>query len=582
MVVIGPLSVQQGGALPPFSKVNKVSVEESILISSAYFYWATAYSFQSTQEPRSNGNGFSVPQKQQQPVVSKQAHHFAPGDDPFSPVYMDYENLMLTNELPTTLPTKKYSGDEFEFPQPMSLKYAELYSVPMSSQYPELYTSPGQYDEALFPVNTPNVIPNPCPPADFKQQAQLENKHPDASNDGDELDLYSLLALPAPSNKETEVSFANDCNPFNLYGFQPEELDLLDPALLDPAMPDDIHYWNGFQKESSNSVTKQSNADPVMSASYDPYGRAVQNKCDGEDTFHTSATVENILLLEGYQAMSPVHSELSMVSEDSMVPSDSPAASEKGLRDLFEQTFDLSDIEVDYMLPPPNKRQETPANGQHWGFEKKPQMSPPFVPPPVPMASPSPQTEPMSTAPSPQEEGTVKSKGKNKQNPTLLFGKDEGEIIHKLLVARKNAKSKPITRDKLITIPVEEFNQLLEDAQLTEIEVAFMKEWRRRGKNKAAAQVARKRKREEVSGLDEEVEKMRQQKGELEKKYDQLRSLVESLKERSMAAEDRLFQQQSGSSVVPVSRNTHLIHVTDDDKLLLIPKISSKIVVVNS
>lgn len=494
--------------------------------------------------------------------VSKQAHSYAPLDPS---VFMDYENLMLTNDYPMVLPTK-HDGDS-DSPQPMSLKYAELYSVPMSSQYPELYMSPGQYDEALFPVNTPNVIPNPFPAADFKEPKQPDTTTYGSSSemDSDDLDLYSLLTLPA--NKETDISFGN---PFNLYGFQSEELDLLDPALLDPVMPDNIHYWNGLQKDSTD--TKQSNVDPVMTGSC---GLPMEDQWEGGDVFHTSATLESILLLEGAQALSPVHSELSVVSEECMVPSNSPAVSEKwekGLRDLFERTFDMSDIEGEYMLPPPNKRPE--ASGQHWEVEKKPQLSPP-----VKMGSPPSLPEPMISSPSPQEQG---SKAKNKPKPTLLFGKHEGEIIHKLLVAKNNARTKPIARDKLITIPVEEFNQLLEDAQLTEIEVAFMKEWRRRGKNKAAAQVARKRKREEVSGLDEEVELMRQQKVELEKKHDQLRSLVESLKERSLAAEDRLFQNQSEKLMEPVSRNTHLLHVTDDDKLLLIPKISSKILVVNS
>ena len=99
-----------------------------------------------------------------------------------------------------------------------------------------------------------------------------------------------------------------------------------------------------------------------------------------------------------------------------------------------------------------------------------------------------------------------------------------------MLAPNIQSQKYPITRDTLITIPVEEFNQLLEQAELTEIEVAFMKEWRRRGKNKAAAQVARKRKREEVSDLDREVQDMRQQKNELEQKYNRLRSLSGNLR----------------------------------------------------
>ena len=187
----------------------------------------------------------------------------------------------------------------------------------------------------------------------------------------------------------------------------------------------------------------------------------------------------------------------------------------------------------------------------------------------------------METLSSPPPQKWIKEPDKdayNKSKPTLLFGKHEGEIIHKLLAPNIQSQKYPITRDTLITIPVEEFNQLLEQAELTEIEVAFMKEWRRRGKNKAAAQVARKRKREEVSDLDREVQDMRQQKNELEQKYNRLRSLVESLKKRTLAAEDKLFKKHH-QSVQSVSRSSHLLHVTDDKKLLFVPRDSSNILV---
>ena len=162
-----------------------------------------------------------------------------------------------------------------------------------------------------------------------------------------------------------------------------------------------------------------------------------------------------------------------------------------------------------------------------------------------------------------------------------MFGKHEDEIIHKLLVPDLSTPSKPITRDKLVSMPVEEFNHLLELAQLNDIEIAFMKEWRRRGKNKTAAQIARKRKREEVGDLESEVEAMRQQKAELQARYDQLRSQIKSLKERSLAAESRVYKQYSKSSGRSVSRDTHLIHVAHGNKLLLVPKISSQIISVN-
>lgn len=125
-------------------------------------------------------------------------------------------------------------------------------------------------------------------------------------------------------------------------------------------------------------------------------------------------------------------------------------------------------------------------------------------------------------------------------------------------------------------MPVEEFNRLLDVATLNEIEVAFMKEWRRRGKNKTAAMIARKRKRDELTDLDEEVEQLRKQKAGLRSKYDQLKAEIAALKERSKVAEEKVYWRYSRQSGVRVSRDTHVIHVDKSGKILLGPRLSSQ------
>ena len=191
------------------------------------------------------------------------------------------------------------------------------------------------------------------------------------------------------------------------------------------------------------------------------------------------------------------------------------------------------------------------------------------------------KSPPLTSSPSDVVDAMSERGGGGKAKSTILFGKHEDEIIHKLLAPQPGAQNKPVSRDKLVSMPVEEFNQLLEQACLSEIEVAFMKEWRRRGKNKAAAQIARKRKREEVTDLEGEVKALRKQKAELNKKYDRLRSQIASLKKRSIAAEDRVYRQQTKLTGKAVSRDTHLIHLTDDDKLLLVPRISSQVLTIS-
>ena len=125
-------------------------------------------------------------------------------------------------------------------------------------------------------------------------------------------------------------------------------------------------------------------------------------------------------------------------------------------------------------------------------------------------------------------------------------------------------------------MPVEDFNRLLDVSELNEIEVAFMKEWRRRGKNKTAAMVARKRKRDELTDLDIEVEQLRKQKAGLKLKFDRLRSDISTLKERTRLAEDRVYQRYTRQSGIPVSRDSHVIHVDKAGKVLLGPRTTSQ------
>lgn len=469
-----------------------------------------------------------------------------------------------------------------------SLKYPELYSVPDGNKN-DFYLSAAQYDLPLFPADTPNIIPAPA--TDFKQQSPREEEKEQPIDylmpGGPDLDLSSLLALPTPANKDTDV-FGSD--PLDLFGFQPSfnNLDFMNVPPPDLGSSHGIHYWHGFEKDSSkNQESTQPSADPFV------YGLAPVKgpEMSSMDTSNSPTTSENTMFHEDQPITSPTSMPSPMVEDlPSQPPSNVPVASEDwdhNLQDFFEQTFDLSDLVGDYMLPPPSKRQEDATASSSPDntispprlplVEKLPSTIKIEDPSPPPVHSPFPQG---SHKQSPHKGSLPKgSPLKNKPKPVLLFGKDEGEIIKKLMALKNSARSKPITRDKLITMAVEEFNQLLDQAQLSEIEVAFMKEWRRRGKNKAAAQVARKRKREEVSDLDREVQSMRQMKTELEGKYKQLKSLVESLKERSQVAENRLLQK---IAMEQVSHSTHLVHVTEDNKLLVIPRASSKAIAVNS
>lgn len=266
----------------------------------------------------------------------------------------------------------------------------------------------------------------------------------------------------------------------------------------------------------------------------------------------------------------------------------SPSAVGDGLGEQLQEllqrtTIDLPDHE--FMLPPLAKKlhRNTPSFVQPTPSHSSPSLTPRSSPSPhmkvehgtsTPPLTPSPVPSPVEYKPSPPP--SLPSSWSKSRGP-LLFGKHEDEIIHKLVVARPGASNQPITRDKLVSMPVEEFNQLLEQNKLSDIEVAFMKEWRRRGKNKTAAQVARKRKREELSDLDGEVAGLQKQRARLQSKYDQLRSEVAALRERTVAAEEVFYQRYRMQQGAAVSRDSHSIHVTGDGRVMLVPRTSSQV-----
>ena len=463
----------------------------------------------------------------------------------------------------------KYPGEEFNSTFPV--KYPHLYSPP---KYPELQPHPSKYEQdylLMFPVDTPNFIPATA--TNFKQQQELPpalsmpNHGTDANcllPDDQNFDLNSLLMLPTPANKEL-THFNGDLTWDFLGGLKQPNLEDIDVMnYLEANLPDEMHSWHGLEK----------------GASY--HGAAPQAPKESTESFVSMPIVEQqthtpmdqgeiMFFNNSHPADYPTHLDqpaeanpmemTSPTSENMHTPSSASDNWGQNPETLYEEKFDISDVNI-------TAQDKVVANLDHTPPHDASQQTPPHV-----LSSNSPSHERPTNRP---KDAELKSK------PTpLLFGKHDSAIIHKLLAVKQGARRKPLTRDKLIVMPVEEFNSLLEQARLSEIEVAFMKEWRRRGKNKAAAQIARKRKREEVSDLDLEVYNMHEQKIKLEKRCKELQLLVESLKARSKAAEEKLFAAKSSVVGQPVSNNTHHMIITEDEELLLIPRANSKLVVAN-
>ena len=503
------------------------------------------------------------------------------------------------------IPSKQHFDSElvptkFEMSYNQS-KYADLF-IPTKPQFvlgADIQAFP------LVDTHIPQLLPSKYDQDEgspFESANLMQKNFPELENllTGKTDDFHSLFATP--TNKEKEVldfGIPSDVNSlFDLlpntpqiptdvesgvldFWSTPEKEEILSPPNVTfdmPQIPTDVE--SGVLDFWSPPTTKEETLSPPSISERSPSDPFVAGEPSSELTFRDSVLSDIFSGLNG-DVSSPASSIQSPTTALPSISSGGSSNWDEQLQELFERTFDFT--ENDFLLMPPAKRMhedspqypEFPTDGYR---EKMWSPSPPAMPsqPSSPLPS-SPLSS--SLASPPRIDKTRERGGTNKPRGPLIFGQHEDTIIHKLLTFQPGATSKPITRDKLVSMPVEEFNQLLEISHLTEIEIAFMKEWRRRGKNKTAAQVARKRKREEISELDEEVQGLRKQKVELQTKYDRLRSQIATLKERTIAAEDRVYRHYSKQRESAFSRESHTILVAEDGKLILVPKINSQLLV---
>lgn len=111
----------------------------------------------------------------------------------------------------------------------------------------------------------------------------------------------------------------------------------------------------------------------------------------------------------------------------------------------------------------------------------------------------------------------------------------------------------PIAVVDIINLPMDEFNERLSKYDLSETQLSLIRDIRRRGKNKVAAQNCRKRKLDQILSLADEVEEVRKRKERL-------------LKEQESAVAERKrimkkFQDLYKHIFEVIIRSDHLHHI---------------------
>ncbi|XP_011504987.1 PREDICTED: segmentation protein cap'n'collar isoform X2 [Ceratosolen solmsi marchali] len=132
--------------------------------------------------------------------------------------------------------------------------------------------------------------------------------------------------------------------------------------------------------------------------------------------------------------------------------------------------------------------------------------------------------------------------------------KSEGEEHLTRDEKRARALNVPIAVSDIINLPMDEFNERLSKYDLSEAQLSLIRDIRRRGKNKVAAQNCRKRKLDQINSLSDEVKEMRNRKMRLLSERNYMLQEVARVKEKFGQLYRHIFHVSSPSKPKPRRR----------------------------
>lgn len=135
---------------------------------------------------------------------------------------------------------------------------------------------------------------------------------------------------------------------------------------------------------------------------------------------------------------------------------------------------------------------------------------------------------------------------------------------------RAQAMSLPLSVHDIITLPVEAFNEAISSCKLNNAQHTLIRDIRRRGKNKMAAQSCRKRKLDSFVDLEEEIEGLKREKEQIKEENERNARELHEMKEKLRKLYNEVFRQlrdEHGNSYNP--REYKLQRSTDGTVYLL-------------
>ncbi|XP_055585388.1 segmentation protein cap'n'collar [Uranotaenia lowii] len=137
---------------------------------------------------------------------------------------------------------------------------------------------------------------------------------------------------------------------------------------------------------------------------------------------------------------------------------------------------------------------------------------------------------------------------------------------------RARALHIPMSCNDIINLPMDEFNERLSKYDLSETQLSLIRDIRRRGKNKVAAQNCRKRKLDQIVTLADEVKDMKTRKERLLREQDMVLSEKKRIRDKFTALYRHVFHNLRDGDGNPYSQENWSLQQSADGSVVLVPR----------
>ncbi|XP_035790505.1 segmentation protein cap'n'collar-like isoform X3 [Anopheles albimanus] len=177
--------------------------------------------------------------------------------------------------------------------------------------------------------------------------------------------------------------------------------------------------------------------------------------------------------------------------------------------------------------------------------------------------------------------------GSNHQGATKPQTRDKSRSLSS---AARKAEEEHLTRDEkraralqipipvhdIINLPMDEFNERLSKYDLSETQLSLIRDIRRRGKNKVAAQNCRKRKLDQIVTLADEVKDMKMRKERLLREREMVLSEHKKIRDKFSLLYRHVFQNLRDADGNPYSQEHYSLQQSADGAVVLVPRSSER------